>query len=88
MELERAEQAYGALWNRHCDLGQAPLRRHGRVRMGIEAARHAHQGASIRQSLHVFPRQTEPSQVARACDAEAPHRFECFSFEGVVHGLA
>src|SRR3984957_15171779 len=28
MELERAKQAYGALRNRPCDLGQAPLRRH------------------------------------------------------------
>jgi hypothetical protein len=88
MELERAEQAYGALGNHHRDLGQAPLRRQGRVRMGIEAARHAHQGAPIRESLHVLPRQAEPSQVARARNAEAPHRFECFSFEGIFHGSA
>ena len=49
MELERAEQAYGAPRNRPCDLGQAPLRRHRRIRIGIEAARHAHQRAAIRQ---------------------------------------
>jgi len=49
--------------NRPCDLGQAPLRRHRRVRNGIEAARHANQGAAIHQSLHVLPWQPEPSQV-------------------------
>jgi hypothetical protein len=41
MEPQGAEQAYGALGNRPRDLGQAPLRRHRRVRKGIEAARHA-----------------------------------------------
>ena len=88
MELERAEQADGALGNRYCDLGQASLRRQGRVWMGIGAARHAHHRASIRESLHVPPRQTKPGQVARACDAEAPHRFECFPFEGILHRSA
>jgi hypothetical protein len=56
--------------------------------MGIEAARHAHQGASIGESLHVLARQAEPSQVARACNTEAPHRFEYFPFEGIFHGWA
>ena len=55
MELERAEQAYDALRNRPRDLCQAPLRRHRRVRIGIQAARHAHQVAAIRQSSHVLP---------------------------------
>src|ERR1700722_20508474 len=37
MELERTEQAYGAPRNRPCNLGQAPPRRHRRIRIGIEA---------------------------------------------------
>jgi hypothetical protein len=64
------------------------MRPHWRVRIGIEAARYAHQGAAIRQSLHVLPWQPEPSQVTWPCDAEAPPRFECFSFQDIVHGLA
>ena len=85
MELERAEQAYSALRNRTRDLGKAPLRRDPRVRMGIEAAPHAHQGAPIRQSLHVLPRQAEPGQVART-PRTASHDREIFRTISVQTG--
>jgi hypothetical protein len=30
----------------------------------------------------------QPTLVAGPCNAEAPHRFECFSLQGILHGLA
>jgi hypothetical protein len=86
MELERAEQAYDALRNRPCDLGQAALRRHRRVRIGIEAARHAHRTISVQTaqpSAQVFDLMWDgwpPHSVSKLLFV--PRKYFLIPFEG------